>query len=113
MKKFILPILVFALLFSCNKEAKSSDARENNKKFEQYKDNFITSYWEFYPDYAASQGYHKLDSLLIIPDSKYNSKLVDFANANLDSLKNYDLDNLSDNNKTDFYMIKNQRTKII
>ena len=108
MKKFILPILVFALLFSCNKEAKSSDARENNKKFEQYKDNFITSYWEFYPDYAASQGYHKLDSLLIIPDSKYNSKLVDFANANLDSLKNYDLDNLSDNNKTDFYMIKNQ-----
>jgi hypothetical protein len=79
-----------------------------NKKFEQYKEQFISSFWKFYPDYAASQGYHKLDSVLVVPDQKYYTKQLDFVNANLDSLQNYDLENLSDNNKTDLYMIKNQ-----
>jgi len=33
---------------------------------------------------------------------------LNFANANLDSLQNYNSENLSYSNKTDFYMIKNQ-----
>ena len=81
---------------------------DDNKKFEQYKDRFVTSLWELNPDWAASQGYHKLDSVLIVPNSDAFKKQMDFANVNLDSLKNYSAENLSDNNKTDFYMIKNQ-----
>ncbi|WP_396171509.1 DUF885 domain-containing protein [Flavobacterium sp.] len=108
MKNLILPILSVLLLISCNKNGKSADSADMNKKFEQYKDQFLVSFWELNPDYAASQGYHKLDSVLIVPDSAFRTKQLDFTNANLDSLKNYSLDNLSDNNKTDFYMIKNQ-----
>lgn len=108
MKKLILPLLLLAFLYSCNKNTKSADGGDDNKKFDQYKDHFVTSFWEFYPDWAASQGYHKLDSVLVVPDSNYYKKQLDFANANLDSLQNYSLKNLSDNNKTDFYMIKNQ-----
>jgi uncharacterized protein (DUF885 family) len=108
MRKLILPLLLFAILFSCNKTTKSADGVDGNKKFDQYKDRFVTSLWELNPDWAASQGYHRLDSVLIVPDSNAFKKQLDFANANLDSLKNYSIDHLSDNNKTDFYMIKNQ-----
>ncbi len=108
MKKLILPILFLAFLYSCNKSTKSTESGDDNKKFEQYKDQFLTSFWELNPDWAANQGYHKLDSILIVPDSASRIKELDFANTNLDSLKNYRLENLSDNNKTDFYLIKNQ-----
>jgi uncharacterized protein (DUF885 family) len=108
MKKLILPILLVFLVSSCNKSTKSADGGDDNKKFDQYKDRFITSFWELNPDWAASQGYHKLDSVLIVPNSDSHKKQLDFANANLDSLQNYSLEKLSDNNKTDFHMIKNQ-----
>ncbi len=108
MKKLILPILLLSFLYSCNKNAKSAESKDNNKKFEQFKAHFVVSIWEFYPDFAASQGYHKLDSVLIVPDSGSRIKQLDFANATLDSLKSYGLESLSDNNKTDYYMIKNQ-----
>jgi uncharacterized protein (DUF885 family) len=108
MKKLILPFLLLVLVSSCTKSTKSADTVDYNKKFDQYKDRFITSFWELNPDWAATQGYHKLDSLLIVPNSESHKNQLDFANANLDSLKNYSVENLSDNNKTDFYMIKNQ-----
>jgi uncharacterized protein (DUF885 family) len=108
MKKIILPILLVFLVSSCNKSTKSADGGDDNKKFDQYKDHFITSFWELNPDWAASQGYHQLDSVLIVPNSDSHKKQLDFANANLDSLQNYSLEKLSDNNKTDFHMIKNQ-----
>ena len=113
MKKLILPILLLVLLSSCNKNQKSVEVRDDNKKFDQYKDRFITSMWGFFPDWAASQGYHKLDSVLVVPDSNSRKKILDFAHANLDSLKNYSLENLSDNNKTDFHMVKNQVESLV
>ena len=113
MKKLILPILLLVLLSSCNKNQKSAEVRDDNKKFDQYKDRFITSMWGFFPDWAASQGYHKLDSVLVVPDSNSRKKILDFAHANLDSLKNYSLENLSDNNKTDFHMVKNQVESLV
>jgi uncharacterized protein (DUF885 family) len=108
MKKLILAILLVFLVSSCNKSTKSTDGGDDNKKFDQYKDRFITSFWELNPDWAASQGYHQLDSVLIVPNSDSHKKQLDFANANLDSLQNYSLEKLSDNNKTDFHMIQNQ-----
>ena len=113
MRKLILPILLLVFISSCNKNQKSVEARDDNKKFDQYKDRFITSMWEFFPDWAASQGYNKLDSVLVVPDSNSRKKILDFANANLDSLKNYSLENLSDNNKTDFHMVKNQVESLV
>ncbi len=47
------------------------------------------------------------------PDAKDSQNKLDFANAQLDSLKSYNIDNLSNNNKTDYYMIKNQLNGII
>jgi uncharacterized protein (DUF885 family) len=108
MKKLFIPIVIVALLVSCNKNAKSGNDKVANEKFEKYKDGFITDLWKLNPDWAASQGYHKFDSVLVIPNAKNQKKQIAFANSQLDSLKQYPLESLSDNNKTDFYMIKNQ-----
>ncbi|MBF4491026.1 DUF885 domain-containing protein [Flavobacterium sp. MR2016-29] len=108
MKKLFVSIFAMSLLFSCNKNAKGNDGKALDGKFDKYKDGFVTALWKINPSWASGAGYHKYDSILIVPDAKDTKVQLDFATANLDSLKQYDIENLSDNNKTDFQMIKNQ-----
>jgi hypothetical protein len=108
MKKYSASILFLILLFSCQKKEEKTVLINSNKNFEKYKEGFVISLWELYPDWAASKGYHKLDSILVVPDSIYKKKQLDFAHAHLDSLQNYPLENLADHNIIDFYMIQNQ-----
>jgi uncharacterized protein (DUF885 family) len=108
MKKNIVSILFLVLLCSCQKKEKMTVPIDSNKNFEKYKEGFVTTLWELYPDWAASQGYHKLDSVLVVSDSSYIKRQLDFAHAQLDSLQNYSLENLTNNNIIDFYMIQNQ-----
>jgi uncharacterized protein (DUF885 family) len=104
MKKMM--VMLLAICAACNgtKEKKAADM---NPQFENYKNNFVEALWKIYPEWASSQGYHKYDSMLIVPDDQTRSKELAFANSNLDSLRRFDLDALSDNNKTDYYMIEN------
>ena len=108
MKKLFASIFAITLLFSCNKSTKSNGDKALDEKFDKYKDGFVTALWQISPDWAAGVGYHKLDSVLVIPNGEQQKKELAFINAQLDSLKKYDVENLSDNNKTDFRMIKNQ-----
>ncbi|WPO78039.1 DUF885 domain-containing protein [Flavobacterium sp. KACC 22761] len=108
MKKLLIPILAVSLLISCNKNSKTAVDKVLDQKFDKYKDNFVTDLWKIYPGWASGVGYHKLDSILVVPDANAKRAELDFANAQLDSLKHYDIESLSDNNKTDFQMIKNQ-----
>lgn len=108
MKKLFASIFAITLLFSCNKSTKSNADKALDEKFDKYKDGFVTSLWQISPDWAAGVGYHKLDSVLVIPNAEQQKKELDFITAQLDSLKKFDVENLSDNNKTDFRMIKNQ-----
>jgi uncharacterized protein (DUF885 family) len=113
MKKIIASTLFLFLLLSCQKKEESTAPIDSNKNFEKYKESFVIGLWELYPDWAAYQGYHKLDSVLVVSDSIYKKKQLNFAHAQLDSLQNYPLKNLSDNNIIDFYMIQNQLKKVI
>lgn len=108
MKKLFVPILAISLLISCNKSTKSNEDKALDGKFDKYKDGFVTSLWKINPGWASGVGYHKYDSILSIPDASEEKIQLEFVNAQLDSLKQYDIENLSDNNKTDFQMIKNQ-----
>ncbi|WP_413998331.1 DUF885 domain-containing protein [Flavobacterium sp. W1B] len=108
MKKTLLCLVSFVLLISCNKKAEKVDEKALNEKFEKYKEDFVIDLWSLYPDWAASQGYHKLDSVLVVPDLAYKKRQLDFAHAQLDSLQQYPIENLTDNNKTDLYIIQNQ-----
>jgi uncharacterized protein (DUF885 family) len=108
MKKLIAPIFAIFLLLSCNKSAKTTTDKALDQKFDKYKEGFVTSLWKINPGWASGVGYHKLDSVLVIPDASETKRQLAFAHAQLDSLKQYEIESLSDNNKTDFQMIKNQ-----
>ncbi len=113
MKKFCVSLFTVALVASCAKNAKSGEDKDLNVKFDSYKDNFVSSLWEIYPGWASGVGFHKYDSILVIPNAEEDQKQLAFAKAQLDSLKSYSVDNLSNNNKTDYHMIKNQLDGII
>ncbi|RED27096.1 uncharacterized protein (DUF885 family) [Flavobacterium cutihirudinis] len=108
MKKLFVSIFAISLLFSCNKSTKSNSDKALDEKFDKYKDGFVTALWEINPGWASGVGYHKFDNVLIVPNATEEKKQLDFANAQLDSLKQFKLEDLSDNNKTDFQMIKSQ-----
>ena len=108
MKKLFVSIFAISLLFSCNKSTKITTDKALDQKFDKYKDRFVLDLWKINPGWASGVGYHKLDSVLVVPDVNETKVQLDFANAQLDSLKQYDIESLSDNNKTDFQMIKNQ-----
>lgn len=112
MKKILTLALLIIAGYGCNSK-KAEKEGDQNQQFDQFKNAFVERMWEVYPSWASSQGYHKYDSVLVIPDGESDSKQLAFANANLDSLKLFDLKNLSDNNKTDLYMIENQLKSII
>ncbi|MFH6991362.1 DUF885 domain-containing protein [Flavobacterium sp. FlaQc-48] len=108
MKKLFVSFFAITLLFSCNKSTKSNGDKALDQKFDKYKDGFVTDLWKINPGWASGVGYHKLDSILVVPDATEEKRQLNFANAQLDSLKQFNLEDLSDNNKTDFQMIKNQ-----
>lgn len=113
MKKLIGVTAVLIAFFACKNDT-ASDTKEQaqsgevNTPFENYKANFIEAYWKAFPNSTTETGYHKYDSILAIPDAKYAELKLKFVDANLDSLKTYALNNLSDNNKTDYHIIENQ-----
>jgi len=116
MSRKILPFLVVvfvAFLNSCGSQSskqtgiQSTDSDIANKAFDNYKEAFIENLWKLYPGWASSQGYHKYDSVLFVPDDAYHQKEVAFSKQNLDSLKRFDISKLSSSNKTDFRILEN------
>ncbi|SEI37049.1 Uncharacterized conserved protein, DUF885 familyt [Dyadobacter koreensis] len=112
-KRNLTQILLFfsisflVILAGCNKsESGGSDAR-SNELFEKYAASFIEALWKQNPDWATNAGYHKYDSVLVVPDSKSVQSSLKFAKQHLDSLEGFNAEELSPSNKTDFYLIRN------
>jgi uncharacterized protein (DUF885 family) len=111
MKKLIGVTAVLIAFFACKNDSSNTEqvqTGEANVPFENYKANFIEAYWKTFPNATTETGYHKYDSILAIPDAKTAEMQLKFVDANLDSLKSYSLNDLSDNNKTDYHIIQNQ-----
>jgi hypothetical protein len=101
----LIPFLIF---MSCNSTPDSQQQSDNtDKQFDRFKESFIERLWLVYPGWASSQGYHKYDSLLPVPNQAYHEQELAFANTNLDSLKAFHHEKLSANNKTDYALIEN------
>ncbi|MFT5251390.1 MAG: hypothetical protein ACI87N_000368 [Flavobacteriales bacterium] len=113
MKKIVVSLVLLTVLLSCNKKAETVTPKDLNKAFEHYKKGFVNGLWDIYPDWAASQGFHKGDSILVVSDSVFKKKQLDFAHSQLDSLQRYPINNLSDSNIIDFYIIQNQLKNVI
>lgn len=97
------------MLAACHGETHPQKAAAGQDgHFDHYKEQFIEHLWALYPGWASSQGYHHYDSVLVVPDEAQRTKEMAFCKANLDSLKQFDLQLLSDNNQTDYRLIESQ-----
>lgn len=101
-----LLVLVFSIVVSA---CRPEDA---NVEFDSFKESFMDRLWEVYPGWASNVGYHKYDSVLVVPDREAFEKELSFAAEELAVLSQFDVASLSDNNKTDYYLIKNHLESI-
>jgi uncharacterized protein (DUF885 family) len=101
-------LIIFGLIQCIMGTVSAQTGSTEDRRFDTYKGTFIESLWVLYPTWASSIGYHKYDGVLIVPDAASRTKELKFCTANLDSLKKFHLNDLSDANKTDYYLIENQ-----
>jgi uncharacterized protein (DUF885 family) len=110
---FLLAGFALAAAACTNTTSTMQQTGNADSSFDGFKDRFIESFWNEFPAFGSAQGYHKYDSLLSIQDSTQRKAVVQFANAELDSLHQFKVDGLSKNNRTDYHIIEDQLRGII
>lgn len=109
MRKLLFVFVTALVISSCgNEENKKTASVNQDATFNAYKERFVLHLWKQYPGWASSLGFHNYDSILVIPNQDARNGELAFCKANLDSLKSFDLNSLSDNNKTDYHLIEGQ-----
>ena len=110
MKNCTYILLLAIIIISCGDTEKKENMNSltTNKKFAEYKNRIILRFWEMYPGWASSVGYHNYDSMLNVPDQNQRDRELRFIAAEQDSLKMYNVTLLNDINRTDYYLIENQ-----
>ena len=107
MKLRYFALLAFAAA-SCSQADKTTAPAGADARFDTFKNQFIEALWQQNPDYASSQGYHKYDSLLVMPDAAQRQRDAAFAQQNLAALGKFSLDSLSPNNQIDWRLLRNE-----
>ena len=109
MRKNLLVVFLSVVLVSTNMVvwAKGNVVTEDSR-FDRFKDNFVLRLWNVYPSWASSVGYHKYDSVLVVPNDESRENEVAFCEKYLDSLSRFSLKDLSESNQIDYHLIENQ-----
>ena len=108
MKLRYLPLLALALAGCSQSEKSGTAATGPDARFDAFKNEFIEAFWKQNPDYASSQGYHKYDSLLVIPDAAQRQRDAAFTQQYLAALGKFSIDSLSPNNQIDLRLLRNE-----
>ena len=87
---------------------KTATANTADERFNAYKERFVLAMWKVYPAWASSVGYHKYDSVLVVPNAASREQELRFCKSYRDSLHLFRIDELSDANKIDYHLIDNQ-----
>ncbi|TDN37944.1 DUF885 domain-containing protein [Hymenobacter sp. UV11] len=112
MKLRYLPLLALALPACTSNSSKTSAdqpaATPADARFDRFKGQFILDFWRQNPEAAASAGFHKYDSLLVIPSDAQRRSDAAFITQNLGTLGGFTLDSLSPNNQIDYHLLTNE-----
>ena len=112
-KLFYTTALLLTVLIGCKKDGASGpQLAKDDAAFAIYENSFLDALWKIDPDYAISVGYHKYDSLMVVPTDKSRDKMVNFAKVQLDSLSRFEVTTLSDANKIDYRLMQNEMEHI-
>jgi len=108
-KKILTFVLFTTFFIGCKKDGSVDPTqRKDDAGFTLYENNFLDALWKLNPDWATSVGYHKYDSILLVPSNKNREKIIDFDKLQLDSLSRYTVTDLSEANRIDYYLMQNQ-----
>jgi uncharacterized protein (DUF885 family) len=109
-KKILLLALYVAAFSACKKDGQSSGplSAKDDAAFALYEEHFLEDLWKQNPDWATAVGYHKYDSLLVIPTDKNRQQAIHFAKVHTDSLSRFEVNSLSEANKIDHRLMLNQ-----
>jgi uncharacterized protein (DUF885 family) len=109
MKLRYLPLLALALPACTSPDTKASEkATPTDARFDRFKDQLILDLWRQNPDYASAMGFHKYDSLLMIPDETQRRREAAFVAQKLGGLAGFGPDSLSPNNQIDYRLLNNE-----
>ena len=95
--------IVITLFISCTEQKQTEQV-----DFQSFKDNFILEFWKQNPGWASYVGFHDYDSLLVIPNEENRLAEAAFCRNYLDSLKQFDANQLNRAELTDLMMIRDQ-----
>ncbi|GAA0552488.1 DUF885 domain-containing protein [Chitinophaga japonensis] len=115
MQKQLFNILALsALVAACNNAGQHTAGADTtqNAAFRRYEEHFIADLWKVYPGWATSEGYHKYDSVLPIPDAAGLQAELDFVQRHQDSLATYDTTKLGASLLIDYYQVQNKLASI-
>src|SRR5688500_11871876 len=105
--QLVVSLLIICL--ACNTEPdKLNDGAELHSSFAGFQQTFLDSFWKNNPANAIHVGYGKYYERLKVPDSIAFSKDVAFAKTWLDSLEEYDYNNLNGDDKINYNIIRNK-----
>jgi hypothetical protein len=109
-KKIIAFTLFVSFFTACKKDnsVQPQQGSMDDVAFNSYENHFLDEFWKLNPDWATNVGYHKYDSLLLIPNRQNRDKLLNFTKVQLDSLGRYNPAIFLESNKMDYAMIQNQ-----
>ena len=109
MKLRYLPLLALALPACTSPDTKTTEKNTPaDARFDRFKDQLILDLWRQNPDYASAMGFHKYDSLLVIPDQAQRRREAAFVTQKLGALAGFGLDSLSPNNQIDYRLLANE-----
>jgi uncharacterized protein (DUF885 family) len=105
MKNYLLGLLLVISITGCKKDGASE---EGNTPFDKFKQEFIDGLWKQNPDWASSVGYHKYDSVLVIPSDANRANQEAFIKSMQSQLSGFELAKLPPSNQIDYHLIQNQ-----
>ena len=108
MKLRYFPLLALTLAGCSQADKSGTAATDSDARFDAFKDQFIEALWRQNPDYASSQGYHRYDSLLVIPNAAQRQSDDAFTRKYLAALGTFGPDSLSPNNQIDLRLLRNE-----
>ncbi|WP_341901781.1 DUF885 domain-containing protein [Fluviicola taffensis] len=97
----------FILIISCVLTACQEKKVNTDAEFDKYKEGFVLRLWEMNPGWASGMGYHKFDSVLVVPNDARKEKEKQFIQKESFQLIEFKIEELSDANKIDYKLIKN------
>ncbi|KZN31820.1 DUF885 domain-containing protein [Pseudoalteromonas luteoviolacea] len=84
-----------------------------NQAFSTFSEKFIEDLWRQYPEFSQYAGYGKYDDIITIPNAATRASNIQFSKDKLAKLYSFNVDSLSGNQKTDYYLIENSLKKTI